>query len=347
MYDKAMSMLDETDFVARYDKEDCLSIIGRQAKQLAAELVAPQGLVAGQVRRVLVAGMGGSALASELARALWRDRLPWPVDICKDYDLPAYVNAGTLVILSSYSGSSEETLAALATARAAGAQVVCVTAGGALLETARADNLPHVELPGGIQGRYGVLSGLLAWALIAEALGVKGLVAELRRAGKLAAEAAKAWAPEVPAADNEAKKLAEALFDKPVILYAGAGLAAMAQKFKVDLNENAKHTAWYNTLPEMNHNELSGWGHPRDHGLRVVELLSDLDHEQVRKRFEIMNRLMSERWAPVKVQAQGQTLAEQTAWLFMLASYSSAYLAILNQVEISTLPLVDKLKAQL
>lgn len=343
----SMSMLDAADFRARYDKDDCLGLIGRQVEQLVAEVVAPVGLVAEKVKRVLVAGMGGSALASELARGLWSDRLLWPVDICKDYALPAYVDAQTLVICSSYSGTSEETLAALATARAAGAQVVCVTAGGKLLETAQAESLPYVALPAGIQGRYGVLSGLLAWASIAEVLGVGGLVDELRQAAQAVAPAAKAWAPEVPLVDNEAKQLAESLLGKPVIVYAGAGLSAVAQKFKVDLNENAKHMAWWNSLPEMNHNELSGWGHPREHGLRVVELLSDLDHEQVKKRFEIMNRLMSDRWAPVKVQAQGKTLAEQTVWAFMLASYASAYLATLNQVEIATLPLVDKLKKQL
>ncbi|QQR52920.1 bifunctional phosphoglucose/phosphomannose isomerase [bacterium] len=342
-----MSMLDEVDFRARYDKDDCIGLIGRQLEQLASDLVQPVGLDPVRVKRVLVAGMGGSALASELARVLWRDRLPWPVDICKDYDLPAYVDDQTLVICSSYSGTSEETLAALTTARSAGAQVVCITAGGKLLATAQTEKLPFVALPSGIQGRYGVLSGLMAWAVVAQALGVKGLVDELQAAGRAVVEAAASWAPEVPAADNDAKKLAEALLGKPIILYAGPTMSAIAQKWKVDFNENAKHTAWWNVLPEMNHNELSGWGHPREHGLRVVELRSELDHEQVRKRFEVMNRLISDRWAPVEVYVVGKTAAEQTVWAFMLGSYVSGYLAILNQVEIATLPLVDKLKSQL
>jgi glucose/mannose-6-phosphate isomerase len=341
-------MLDEADFRRRYDKDDALGLIARQLEQLKAEIEPPQGLEPARVKRVLVAGMGGSALASEFVRSAWSARLPWPVDIVRDYVLPAYVDAETLVVCSSYSGSSEETLAALDAARQAGAQVVAVTAGGKLLETARAEHLPHLALPAGIQGRYGVLSGVLAWATLAEALGAaEGLVAELGEAAEVVAADARSWAAEVPAADNGAKQIAAALLGHDVVIYGGPMLMAVAQKWKVDFNENAKNVAWWNALPEMNHNELSGWGYPREHACKVVELLSELDHPQVRKRFAVMNRLMSDRWAPVEVRVPGVNQTQQMVWAFMLGGFVSAYLAILNQVEISALPLVDKLKSQL
>ncbi|HEY6736627.1 MAG TPA: SIS domain-containing protein [Candidatus Saccharimonadia bacterium] len=343
-----MDRLDKAGSRRRYDKDNVLELIGRQLNQLCAEIAAPKGLEPARIKRVLVAGMGGSALASEFARSAWAGRLSWPVEIVKEYALPAYVDAETLVMCSSFSGSSEETLEALAAARQAGAQVVAVTAGGKLLETARAKELPHVQLPGGIQGRYGVLSGVLAWAVLAETLGAaEGLVAELRAAAEAVAADAAGWAQDVPAEQNRAKQMAESLLGHDVVVYAGPTLGAIAQKWKVDFNENAKNVAWWNVLPEMNHNELSGWGHPEEHACQVVELQSELDHSQVRKRFEIMNQLMSARWTPLAVQVPGDGQVAQMVWAFMLGSYVSAYLALLNQVEISTLPLVDKLKAQL
>lgn len=343
-----MSMLDELDFRQRYDKTNALSLIGQQLDQLKATITAPAGLHPEPIKRVVVAGMGGSALASEFVRVAWRGRLPWPVEIVRDYDLPGYVDDSTLVVCSSYSGSSEETIAALSAARGLGAQVVVVTAGGKLLEAARTDNLPYLQLPSGIQGRYGVLSGVRAWAVLAEALGaVEGLEQELEDAAAAAAADAASWKPSVPVADNGAKQIAEALLGHDAVIYAGPMLAAVAQKWKVDFNENSKNVAWWNTLPEMNHNELSGWGFPAEHACKIIELQSNLDHAQVQKRFSVMNQILSDRWAPIEVRVPGENQVQQMVWSFVLGSYVSAYLALLNQVEISTLPLVDKLKSQL
>ena len=97
----------------------------------------------------------------------------------------------------------------------------------------------------------------------------------------------------------------------------------------------------------MNHNELSGWSHPREQLFKVVELRSQLDHPQVSKRFEVMNRLLSDRFAPIQIESAGETKLQQLLWTFMLGSMVSAYLGILNKTDIGTLPLVDKLKQRL
>jgi glucose/mannose-6-phosphate isomerase len=262
--------------------------------------------------------------------------------------LPAYVDDQTLVVASSFSGTSEETLAAVAEARAARSQVAVITAGGPLLALARTEQLPHIELPGGIQGRYGVLSGVKAWVVLAAALGIgEGWTAELAAAVAAVRVDVQAWSEESPTSVNEAKRLARVLLGHAVVIYAGPSLAAVAMKWKVDCNENAKQVAYWNVLPEMNHNELSGWGYPVEHGFRVVELVSDADHPQVGKRYEVMNRLLSNRWQPVIVRVPPGSAVQQMLWSFMLGGFMSAYLAILNQVEIQTLPLVDRLKSQL
>jgi glucose/mannose-6-phosphate isomerase len=151
----------------------------------------------------------------------------------------------------------------------------------------------------------------------------------------------------VPTKDNVAKQIASDVLGRGIVIYGGLSLAAVAMKWKVDFNENSKNLAFWNVLPEMNHNELSGWTKPQDHGMKVIELLSDLDNPQVIKRFEVMNSLLSNRFAPITIDVKGDTRSEQMVWAFMLGSYASAYLGILNQTDIGALPLVSKLKQRL
>jgi len=149
-------------------------------------------------------------------------------------------------------------------------------------------------------------------------------------------------------AENPAKQLAEAFKGHPIVIYGGPTLALPAMKWKIDLNENAKSLAFYNYLPEFNHNEFLGWGHPEKSGLRVVELQSTLDHPQIQKRFTATNRLLAGMMPdPIVVTAQGKTRLEQMLWTVLLGDYASAYLAFLNQVDPTPVPLIEKLKREL
>jgi glucose/mannose-6-phosphate isomerase len=341
-------MLDEADFIARYDKSDCLAVIGDQPDQLLHRYSALTGLGDAKFTNIVLAAMGGSALAAEFIKNLTSDRLMVPLEIVRDYQLPAYVNSNSLVVCFSYSGSTEETIASLKEARERGAQVVVMASGGELLDIAKREDLPYCALPGEIQGRYGVLNGVRSWAQLLDELGlVPGLVQEVEAAGKWVKGQAEAWGAEMVIDNNSAKQIASELLAHSVVVYGGPTLSALAMKWKVDLNENAKNLAFWNWLPEMNHNEFSGWAHPRDHGFKVIELTSNLDNGQVGKRFVATNSLLSSRFAPISIEAVGKTKCEQMVWTFMLGSYVSAYLAILNQVDIGTLPLVDKLKQRL
>jgi glucose/mannose-6-phosphate isomerase len=223
-----------------------------------------------------------------------------------------------------------------------------VASGGSILEIARRDELPFFELPSVPQGRYGVLYGVRAWAQLMDTLNLtSGLVVELVHSGHSVAVDASEWLPSVPTKDNVAKQIASDVLGRGIVIYGGLSLAAVAMKWKVDFNENSKNLAFWNVLPEMNHNELSGWTKPQDHGMKVIELLSDLDNPQVIKRFEVMNSLLSNRFAPITIDVKGDTRSEQMVWAFMLGSYASAYLGILNQTDIGALPLVSKLKQRL
>jgi glucose/mannose-6-phosphate isomerase len=343
-----LQMLDEADVIARYDKEDALKVIAGLPEQLRRDYAETPGLPRREdISCIVLAGMGGSAQPGEFIKTWLGDRLPVPFVIVRDYALPAFVGPDTLVVASSYSGNTEETIAALAEAEKRGAKIVVSAAGGKLLETARAKGLPHFELPNALQPRMAVLYAVRAMVTLLERLGlVEGALDDMAAAGTWLAGQMK-WGADVPAASNPAKQIAGELVGHPVVVYAGPVLGFAAMKWKIAFNENAKNIAFYNYFPELNHNEFIGWGHPERSGLKVIELRSDLDHERVQKRFDVTNRLRSDIFAPIEVQAEGKTRLEQLVWTIALGEYTATYLAILNKVDPTPVDLVERFKKEL
>ena len=342
-------MLDEVDFIARYDKQDALGLMGRLLEQLRHDYPETLGLEGLRgVKSVVLAGMGGSAQPGEFVKNWLGDRLPVPFVIVRGYELPGFVDGDTLVVASSYSGNTEETLAALAEAEARGARVVVLASGGKLLAAARERGLPFVAVPADLQPRMAVLFAVRALVTVLERLGLAdGALDELAAAGDWLAGHMGSWGAAVATGENAAKQIASELVGHAVVVYAGPVLAFAAMKWKIGMNENAKNIAFYNYLPEFNHNEFIGWGHPREHGLKVVELQSGLDNPRVVKRFEVSNRLLSDVFAPIVVRAEGETKLEQLVWTIALGEFVATYLAILNQVDPTPVVLVERLKKEL
>jgi glucose/mannose-6-phosphate isomerase len=339
-------MLDDPNYIEQFDRSNTLAIIAGQADQLRQtyELETPE--VAG-LQNIVLAGMGGSALAAEFVRSWLIERLPVPIEIVRGYDLPAYVNKYSLVIASSYSGNTEETLSCLEQAKATGAGIVVMTSGGRLAE--HGEEYGFIKIPGGLPPRLAVLYGVKALATLLEELNLlDGLVDELETAAEWLLHEVTYFIPNVAEADNPAKQIAAKLVGHPVVMYGGPVLAMPAMKWKIDLNENAKNQAFYYVLPEFNHNEFQGWPHPKDSLLRVVQLQSSLDGQRIAKRFETSNRLLSGIMpAPIVVEAQGETKLQQMLWTILLGDFMTAYLAFLNQTDPGPVPLVEKLKQEL
>ncbi|TAK89066.1 bifunctional phosphoglucose/phosphomannose isomerase [Patescibacteria group bacterium] len=339
-------MLDDPKYIARFDRSDGFAMVAGQPEQLRYQykFEAP---AANQIHNVVLTGMGGSALAAEFIRSWLSDRLAVPFEIVRGYDLPAYVGENSLVIVSSYSGNTEETLSCLRQVTQTGATMVRMTAGGKLAESSDAGTL--IEVPAGMQPRFAVLYEAKAIAVLLEQLKlVEGVVAELEAAAKWLLDEISHFAPNIPEDDNVAKQIAKQLVGHPVVMYGGPTLAMPAMKWKIDFNENAKNIAFWNQLPEFNHNEFIGWGNPKDSLMRVVQLHSSLDNDRVAKRFEVSNRLLSGTMpAPIIVTAQGQTKLQQMLWSMLLGDFVATYLAMLNQVDPVPVELIEKLKKEL
>ena len=345
-------MLDDLKYIYQRDGQDALGIAERQYKQLEQRFVVDslQSLVDSKFENIVFAGMGGSALAAAVSVSGPGHTLPF--EICRQYHIPAYVSEKTLFIASSYSGNTEETLAALAEAEGKDARIVAIAGGGKLQEIAQAKNYPFLQIPKVEQPRYAVLYNLKALVTILEAAGLvkeEQATASMQQAANFLKDRVTAWTATVPTKDNPAKKLAEELAGKSVVIYAGPLLAPAAYKWKINFNENAKNVAWWNQYPEFNHNEMIGWaGHPIENPYGIVDLRSNLEHPRIQKRFEVTEKLLSGRRPPPNiVQVQGETILEQLLWAIAYGDFVSIYLALLNGVNPAPVDLVEKFKLEL
>ncbi|MGH7218696.1 MAG: SIS domain-containing protein, partial [Candidatus Microsaccharimonas sp.] len=269
----------------------------------------------------------------------------------RGFDLPGYVNKNTLVIASSYSGNTEETLSALEQAEKKGAQVGILASGGKLIDAATTYDIAHVPLPSGVQPRMAMIYNLRALFALLCTFGVveKTWLEELGDLSNWLEDETSRWSVEVPTEHNLAKQLALESVGKIPVFYGGPLTAPLAYKWKISWNETAKNVAFCNEYPEFNHNEFMGWAsHPVEKPFAVFDLISPLDSPRIVQRFELSDRLLSgKRPHAYTVELKGETLLAQLLWGSILADFASTYTAILNQVDPTPVVLIEKLKKEL
>lgn len=298
---------------------------------------------------VIIAGMGGSASGGRLAQGAIGPRLKRPLVVADGYALPGWAGPSTLVLHSSYSGNTEETLEAYEDAARREAPRIVASTGGALVEHARRDGVPVIPIPGGFQPRAAIGYALVS-ALEAAALGgaAPSLRAEIEAAADLADALAVEWGPD-SADDSEAKAIAQALHGTvPVI--AGAELAAAAAyRWKCQFNENAQLPAFASALPELNHNEVVGWESARELGRFSYVSLEDPEaHTRNQLRAELTAEIAEAGASPViRVQARGETRVERLVSLILLGDLVTIYAAMLRGADPVDIPAIDSIKASL
>src|SRR5437763_8348831 len=245
------------------------------------------------VRNITVTGMGGSAIGGDLAAALLADELRIPMSIHRDYGVPAYVGRDSLVIASSYSGNTEETLSAFDAARQRGAKILVLTTGGKVAELGRGAGHPVVTFSYKAQPRAAlgyslslVLGSLHRLGLVRDlASDIDAALSDLSKIEERVHEGART---------NDAKKLAIELYGRVPFMYGAGVMAVMARRVKGQFNENAKNWSAFDVMSELNHNAVVGFPHPpvaRD-ALTVLFLRSDRDNPRHKVRFEVTAELL-------------------------------------------------------
>ena len=346
-------ILDDLEVMRRADPAGMLGLVAELPDQLeeAWRISRSLSLSWPEPRAVAVLGMGGSAIGGDLVRGIWSDRLTVPVEVVRSDELPAWVGPDTLVIASSKSGSTEETISALSTALERRCPVVVVTTGGPLKEVARRARLPLATFPAGGTPRssLGYSMGLLAGIL--ERVGVLPIdEAEVRAGATAAREMGARCAPDVPTSDNPAKQLAWSLVDRYAVIAAAGFLAPVARRWKTQLNENGKAVAVFEELPEATHNSVVGFEQPeslRDH-LYVVFLASELDHPRNVLRAQLMGEILkTARISQQTVRATGEGRLGQALSALTMGDYTSVYVAFTYAVDPSPVAVIDHIRQRL
>jgi glucose/mannose-6-phosphate isomerase len=298
---------------------------------------------------LVVAGMGGSAIGGELARAILGDHASRPLLGARAYGLPPWTTLDTTVLCASYSGNTEETLACYEAAGVIGARRVVVTSGGKLAELARADGVPVLPVAGGFQPRAAVAYMTVAALDVAARCGVgPRMNSEIDVAADHLEELVTEWGPE-GSDDSQAKRLARAL-NGTVPVFAGAGLTTpIAYRWKTQVNENAKQLAYALEMPELDHNEIVGWESAPGFGRFSAVFLDDADtHPRIKERIELTSRLIASGAAGVhSVESRGQTTVERVFSLVLLGDLLSIYLATLRGVDPQPVEVIERLKEEL
>ena len=298
---------------------------------------------------VIVAGMGGSAIGGELARAIIGDHASRPLLTARAYGLPPWTTHDTTVVCASYSGNTEETLACYEAAGVIGARRVVITSGGKLAELARADGVEVIPVAGGYQPRAAVAYMTIGVLEVASLAGIgPRMNSEIDVAADHLEELVVEWGPEGDDA-GEAKRLARALHGT-VPIVAGAGLTTpIAYRWKTQINENAKAPAYAIEMPELDHNEIVGWDSAAQFGRFSAVFLDDDDtHPRVKERMELTGRLIQPGAAGVhNVRSRGRTTVERVFSLVLLGDLVSLYLAVLRGVDPEPIDAIESLKAEL
>jgi glucose/mannose-6-phosphate isomerase len=306
-----------------------------------------------EINNIVLAGLGGSAIGGDLVRSYLLSKLSVPYTINRTYDLPGFVNEKTLVIASSYSGSTEESLSMFDKASRCGAKIICITTGGKLSELAKEHSLPIILLPTGFQPRAALAYSFVPVLLTLEKIGfTSGEAANIDDTANGIDKLAKEYGTSNITEGNTANTLAHMLLSKiPVIYSASDHFDSVNIRWRGQIQENGKHVAFGNVLPEMNHNEINGWDFPHmiQDKFQVIFLRSPQDeHSQVKKRFGILHDVLMSKGVEVKeCTAQGNSLMARMFSLISLADWTSYYLAILAGVDPSPVPVIQQLKSKL
>jgi len=338
----------------KLDPDDMWGAIAGFADQLeeAASIPLPENIPysSNEINNIIFCGMGGSAIGGDLLNAYYRTELIVPLIVNRNYTLPNFVSSDSLVIISSYSGNTEETLSAYMAAQEAGAKVIGISSNGELSELMSDNKLPWIKIPGGMQPRAALGYSFIPMARLLNKMDLAGLKVQEDIEETITSVRSMTQQYQSDGSENLAFEIAQSIVGKVPIIYTDPELAVTGIRWKGQLAENAQMLAFTNELPEMNHNEVVGWSQQPEFYKQtaLVWLRDDQAHEQVQRRAEITGELLaeypSERFI---VFTQGKGWMTRLFSLIHLGDWISLYTALLEGVDPTPVDRISLLKSRL
>jgi len=349
-----ITVLDKPERVKEVDRSDMLGDLVktpdycRDAIKRAKQVSVPERV---NPKNIVVVGMGGSAIGGEILHDWLRDTLPIPIEVCRDYTLPAYVNKDTLVFVNSYSGNTEETLTAFLTAIHRKCTVTAVTSGGQLGSFCKKLQVPHMIIPSGLQPRVAIPYMFFPLPVLMEKLGIiSNIDDELEEAIQVLERVAKANAPDVPTNNNRAKQLAQELMETIPVIYGFRQYSSIAQRLKAQFNENSKVPSKSEVFPELNHNETVGYEAPESltKKLSIILIRDPQEPPEIRNRIETTTNLVFDRANKVlEIWAEGKGKLAKMFSVMCTGDFASVYLAILQNKDPTPVNIIVRVKSEL
>ena len=292
------------------------------------------------IENIIISGMGGSGYTGDLLKVYLQD-MPIQVHVVKDYILPKFVDRKSLMFAISYSGNTEETVTAYRTALKRGCKIVCIASGGKLKELSNLNKTPFIEVPKGIQPRLSTPYLFLSVLISMQNL---GLIDDVEESIEETVAYLKASQKKI---EMYCHDLAKKLKGKTPIIYSSQRMFCIAEKWKTDINENAKVHAFYNMFPEFNHNEICAYQNSKDTFHTI--LISDIqDHERIKKRFEIFKKVVKKYKVELtEVALKGDNFMTRLFSAILMGLYLGYFMAIEQGTDPTPVEIIENLKKEL
>lgn len=302
-------------------------------------------------KNVIITGMGGSAIGGELLRDWLHDRASIPIEVCRDYVLPAHADKNTLVIAVSYSGETEETLSVFLEAVKRHCMVVTISSGGHLQTFSKKLKIPHISMPTGFPPRAAIAYTFFPLVVLMERLYVvKERSEEITEALHVLEKVSEENALRTPLKNNKAKKLALEIEGTVPIVYGFRQYGSVARRLKCQFNENSKVPSKFDIFSELNHNEVVGWEAPKNLTkiFSIILIRDPKEPPEIKQRIEITEQIVSQKVCKIlKIQALGkQKLAKMLSAMY-IGDFASIYLALLRGVDPTPTKTIAHLKREM
>ncbi|MFC2135330.1 bifunctional phosphoglucose/phosphomannose isomerase [Bacteroidota bacterium] len=339
------------DFVKKYDPQKQYEVLINSYKQVEYswnQKIDLSGIKPHEISSIIITGLGGSAISGELMANFLCSDLKVPFAVNRNYNLPSYTNEGTLVICSSYSGNTEETLSAAKDAAENKCKVICITTGGKLEDFALENNFPLFKLQTGYQPRFALWLNFFA---LIKCLHLLNLVQDDNEIAEKSINLLKRRGIEYTKKNSDAFKIAESFIGFIPVVYSVADItSAVGTRLKSQFNENSKLHSFCSLLPELNHNEIIGWEtfNENQFKAKVLFIYDKVYHPQVMKRIEITKDLLEKSDAEfIQIESNEKEFKLRLLDLVYLGDWISYYLALLRGQDPSLIDNILYLKEKL
>ena len=295
-----------------------------------------------QLNNIVICGLGGSGIAGQIIAKLMEGKINVPVNVINDYDIPYFANQNTLVIVSSYSGNTEEISSCIMQAQQKKCEIACISSGGEVAQIATENKYNWIKVPGGFPPRTCFAYSLIAQHALFQHYGF------INDSWKIDAQKTINYLnANLLGIQSQAKQIADKLTDKISVVYSSSKYNGVAIRFCQQIAENAKQLCWSNKFPEMNHNEIVGWT-TKNEDLSVVFLHFKKDHERVTKRMDLTKDVVSQFASDVQtISSQGDSELQEVLYMVYLTDWVSVYIAENRKVDPIEIKAIDNLKNEL